>query len=51
MLFRSAEKIGYHKAFLLADSKIKLPVVSLEVVESLLRRGVTGVTFQEVEVA
>lgn len=45
------EKIGHHKAFLLADSKIKLPVVSLEVVESLMRRGVTGVTFQEVEVA
>lgn len=50
-LVLDAEKIGYHKAFLLADSKIKLPVVSLEVVESLLRRGVTGVTFQEVEVA
>lgn len=45
------EKIGHHKAFLLADSKIKLPVVSLEVVESLMRRGVTGVTFREVEVA
>lgn len=45
------EKIGQHKAFLLADSKIKLPVVSLEVVESLMRRGVTGVTFREVEVA
>ncbi|RKI77002.1 hypothetical protein D7V90_19980 [bacterium 1xD42-87] len=44
-------KIAHHKAFLLADSKVKLPVVSLEVVESLLRRGVTGVTFQEVEVA
>lgn len=50
-LVLDAEKIGHHKAFLLADSKVKLPVVSLEVVESLLRRGVTGVTFQEVEVA
>lgn len=50
-LVLDAKKIGYHKAFLLADSKLKLPVVSLEVVESLMRRGVTGVTFQEVEVA
>lgn len=50
-LVLDAEKIGHHKAFLIADSKIKLPVVSLEVVESLLRRGVTGVTFQEIEVA
>lgn len=44
-------KTGCHKAFLMADSKIKLPVVSLEVVESLLRRHVTGVTFKEIEVA
>lgn len=44
------EKIGEHKAFLLADSRIKLPVVSLEVVESLLRRHVTGVEFKEIEV-
>lgn len=46
----SRDKIGDHKAFLLADSKIKLPVISLEVVESLLRRHVTGVTFREIEV-
>lgn len=45
------EKMGQHKAFLLADSKVKLPVVSLEVVESLLRRKVMGVTFREIEVA
>ena len=45
------EKTAHHKAFLLADSKVKLPVVSLEVVESLLRRRVTGVTFREIEVA
>lgn len=45
------EKTGHHKVFLLADSKVKLPVVSLEVVESLLRRHVTGVTFREIEVA
>ena len=43
-------KIGVHKAFLLADSKIMLPVLSLEVVESLLRRQVMGVTFKEIEV-
>lgn len=46
----SKEKIGAHKAFLLADSKIRLPVVSLEVVESLLRRRVMGVQFKEIEV-
>lgn len=45
------EKTGYHKAFLLKDSKVKLPVVSLEIVESLLRRHITGVTFREIEVA
>ncbi|GFI05170.1 hypothetical protein IMSAGC005_04024 [Lachnospiraceae bacterium] len=44
------EKIGDHKAFLLADSRIRLPVVSLEVVESLLRRRVMGVQFKEIEV-
>lgn len=49
-LILNREKIGDHKAFLLADSKIKLPVVSLEVVESLLRRHVMGVTFKEIEV-
>lgn len=45
------DKITHHKIFLLADSKVKLPVVSLEVVESLLRRHVMGVTFKEIEVA
>lgn len=49
-LILNREKIGDHKAFLLADSKIKLPVISLEVVESLLRRHVMGVTFKEIEV-
>ncbi len=43
-------RIGGHKAFLLADSRIRLPVLSLEVVESLLRRQVMGVTFKEIEV-
>ncbi len=49
-LVLSREKIGDHKAFLLADSRVKLPVISLEVVESLLRRHVMGVTFKEIEV-
>jgi len=46
----SRKKIKDHKAFLLADSRIKLPVVSLEVAESLLRRHVMGVIFKEIEV-
>ncbi len=49
-LILSREKIGDHRAFLLADSRVKLPVISLEVVESLLRRHVMGVTFKEIEV-
>lgn len=44
----SQEKIGGHKAFLLSDSRVKLPVFSLEVVESLLRRQVMGVSFKEI---
>lgn len=46
----SKEKIGAHNAFLLSDSLKKNPVVSQEVVESLLRRHVTGIKFKEVEV-
>lgn len=46
----SREKIGDHKVFLLGDSKIRLPVVSLEVAESLLRRNAAGIIFQEIEV-
>ncbi len=46
----SAEKIGSHKVFLMADSLKQLPVVSQDVVESLLRRHVTGVKFTEIEV-
>ena len=49
-LLLNQEKIGDHKAFLLADSRIRLPVVSLEIVESLLRRHVMGITFREIEV-
>ncbi|MGN0288412.1 MAG: imm11 family protein [Lachnospiraceae bacterium] len=47
----SQEKIGNHKAFLLADSLRKNPVISQEVVESLLRRQVMGIQFKEVEVS
>lgn len=49
-LVLNKEKIGDHKAFLLSGSLVRLPVVSLEVVESLLRRHVTGVIFKEIEV-
>ena len=49
-LLLSQEKIGDHKAFLLADSRVRLPVVSLDIVESLLRRHVMGITFREIEV-
>lgn len=44
------EKIGEHKVFMLADKRFSNPYVSLEVVESLLRRGVTGIVWKEVEV-
>ena len=44
------DKIGEHKAFLLADSWMKDPIVHIDVVESILRRGSTGIVFQEVEV-
>ncbi len=44
------EKIGEHKVFLLEDKRFPNPFVSLEVVESLLRRHVTGIIWKEVEV-
>lgn len=44
------EKIGEHKVFMLSDNRFKAPYVSLEVVESLLRREVIGITWKEVEV-
>lgn len=44
------EKIGPHHLFMVGDSRMRHPVVSLAVVESLLRRAVTGVLFEEVEV-
>lgn len=43
-------KIGEHHIFLLSDRRFRNPFVSLEVVESLLRRNVTGIIWQEVEV-
>lgn len=46
----SSQKIGEHNAFLLEDSKVKLPVVSLDIVEGLLRRQVMGIQFKEIEV-
>ena len=44
------EKIGRHHLFLLKDSRRKDPIVSLALAESLLRRNVTGLCFEEVEV-
>lgn len=44
------KKIGDHKVFMLADSRMKDPIVSIDVVESLLRRYPVGILFQEVEV-
>ena len=44
------EKIGRHHLFLPKDSRRKDPVVSLALAESLLRRNVTGICFEEVEV-
>lgn len=49
-LVLDADKIGEHKVFMLNDKRFNLPYVSLEVVESLLRRGVTGIIWKEVEV-
>ena len=45
-----AEKIGEHHLFLLDGRYRKDPVVSLPLAESLLRRDITGVCFEEVEV-
>lgn len=44
------KKIGNRKAFLLSDSQKKNPVISQDIVESLLRRHVLGIRFKEVEV-
>lgn len=49
-LVLDAKKIGEHKVFMLNDKRFTNPYVSLEVVESLLRRGVIGIIWKEVEV-
>lgn len=46
----STQKIGDYKVFMLKDSRRKVPVISLEVAESLLRRNLTGVQLTEIEV-
>lgn len=43
-------KIGAHHIFLLKGSYRKDPVISLPLAESLMRRKVTGICFEEVEV-
>ncbi len=45
------KKVGEHKVFRLADSRMKDPIVHIDVVESLLRRYPVGILFQEVEVS
>lgn len=49
-LVLDSSKIGYHQMFLLAGEHRKDPIVSLPLAESLLRRRITGICFQEVEV-
>lgn len=49
-LVLDSQKIGEHHVFWLNDRRFRNPFVSLEIVESLLRRNVTGIVFQEVEV-
>lgn len=49
-LVLDSKKIGEHHIFWLSDKRFRNPFVSLEVVESLLRRNVTGIIWQEVEV-
>lgn len=50
-LVLDAQKIGEHKVFLLDDRRFRNPFVSLEVVESLLRRRAAGIIWREVEVS
>ena len=44
------KKIGEHKVFLADTKKFRNPFVSLEIVESILRRNPVGIIFREVEV-
>lgn len=46
----SPDKIKEHKVFMLADSRMKDPIVNLDVIESLLKRNPIGIIFQEIEV-
>ena len=46
----SPNKIGEHKVFMLADSRMKDPIVNLDIIESLLKRNPIGIRFQEIEV-
>ena len=43
-------RVGEHHVFWLNDRRFRNPFVSLEIVESLLRRNVIGIIFREVEV-
>ena len=49
-LILDSKKIGEHKIFAMDSRKFRNPFVSLEVVESLLRREMTGILFKEMEV-
>ena len=49
-LILDSRKISYHHIFILNGKYRKDPIVSLPLLESLLRRKVTGLCFEEVEV-
>lgn len=49
-LLLDEKKIGFHHMFRLEGPYRKDPVVSLPLAESLLRRKITGICFEEVEV-
>lgn len=49
-LVLDSNRIGEHHVFWINDKRFRNPFISLEIVESLLRRNVTGIIFQEVEV-
>ena len=46
----SPNKIGKHKVFMLADSKMKDPIVNLDIIESLLKRNPIKIRFQKIKV-
>jgi len=49
-LILDSQKIGRHNLFLLSGKYRNDPIVSLALAESLMRRKVTGIRFEEVEV-